>query len=157
MNEVDNLIAELEDVVFNAKRKTFSDEISLNRQTVLAILQDLKNTIPDQLRDADYIIKNRDKIISDAEAKADAILNNASKKANRMIDESEIIRTAEREAKEIVDDAKRYLDSLEIETRRSIQDTIGTCEQTLGDTLNLLRNCREDLKGTLLKNDGYNK
>ena len=157
MNEVDNLIAELEDVVFNAKRKTFSDEISVNRQTVLAILQDLKNAIPDQLRDADYIIKNRDKILSDAQTKADDILDNASKKANRMIDQSEILRSAQFEAKQMIDDAKRYLDSLEIETRRSIQDTIGTCEQTLGDTLNLLRNCREDLKGTLLKNDSYNK
>ena len=70
-----------------------------------------------------------------------------------MIDESEILRTAEKEAKAMINDTRRYLDKLEIETRRSLQETIGECENTLGDTLNLLRNCREDLKGSLLKND----
>lgn len=153
MNEIEMLLNELEKMILDGKRKTFSDEISINRQHALAVMHDLKNAVPDRLKEADYIIKNRDQIISDAEEKARNVLDNANKRANAMLDESEILRTAEKEAKAMINDTRRYLDKLEIETRRSLQETIGECENTLGDTLNLLRNCREDLKGSLLKSD----
>ena len=158
MNNIENLIGELEDIVFSAKRKAFSDEITLDRQSLIAVIQDLKEVVPAQIKDADYILKNRDKIISDAQNRADDILKNASQRANKMIDESAVIREAQREADLMVADAKRYLDKIEIETRRGILDTIGRCEDTLGETITILRNCREDLKGSLLTaDDTYNK
>lgn len=153
MYEIDMLIKELEDLVYEAKRKTFSDDITINRQTILAIIQDIKNTLPDELKDAEYILKSRDQIVAEAENKANRIIDDAHNKANKILDESEIIRQAEKEAKAIVADAKRYMEKLEFETRRSLVDTIGDCENTLGDTLNLLRNCREELNGSLLKAD----
>ena len=67
MNEIEMLLNELEKLILDGKRKTFSDEISINRQHALAVLHDLKNAVPDRLKEADYIIKNRDQIISDAE------------------------------------------------------------------------------------------
>lgn len=158
MNEIESLIEELEDIVFRAKRKTFSDEITLDRQSLMAVIQDLKETVPAQIRDADYILNNRDKIISDAQNRADDILANASSRANKLIDESAILHQAQKEADLMIADAKRYLDKIEIETRRSILDTIGRCEDTLGETITILRNCREDLKGSLLTaEDTYNK
>lgn len=153
MNEIEMLLKELEDIVFEGKRKAFSDDITINRQAILAVIQDLKNALPEQMRDAEYIIKNRDKIVAEAEAKANMVLEDAHNKANKILDENEIIMEAEREAKAITGDAQRYLDKLELETRRSLQETIGECEKTLGDTINLLRNCREDLKGSLLTNE----
>lgn len=158
MNEIESLIQELEDIVINGKRKAFSDEITVDRQSIMAVIQDLKETVPSQIRDADYILKNRDKIIGDAQNRADDILANASSRANKLIDESAILHQAQKEADLMIADAKRYLDKIEIETRRGILDTIGRCEDTLGDTIKILRNCREDLKGSLLTaDDSYNK
>jgi len=126
--EVLDLLDEIEDMLENVSSVPFTGKIMLNRNELIDIISKISAKIPEEYQHVKYLFRNRDEILAEAEKEAQTIVENASKKENqilngievkkkelniqfteehrKLIDNSEVVIIAKKEAKEIINEAK---------------------------------------------------
>jgi F0F1-type ATP synthase membrane subunit b/b' len=101
------LIDRLDDLVHNAKAVPLTDQVRLDREEIYEILDQMRATIPEEIKQARWIVKERQEMLAEAKRECDRIIQEAREQATREASQTEIVKIAERQADDIVDDAKR--------------------------------------------------
>lgn len=121
---IEELIEEIEVYVDNCKTAgvlSSGSMIKINREELLAMLDEVRTRLPKELAESRQIIKSKESIIADAKARAERIVKDAAKEAGVMIDDNEIVALANMRADSIVKDAQKAADELARETAREVQ------------------------------------
>lgn len=102
--EILEILEEIEDSV----EKNFSifGMTLLNKEDLLSMLEELRVKLPDEIKQAKWVKEERQKILSEAEKEADAIIEGAKEKVIALVDEHEIAKLAKAKAEQIMTDAK---------------------------------------------------
>ena len=100
------LIDKLDDLVHNAKAVPLTDQVRLDREEIYEILDQMRATIPEEIKQARWIVKERQEMLAEAKRECDRIIQEAREQAVREASQTEIVRLAERQAEDIVDDAR---------------------------------------------------
>lgn len=106
---VDQLIDEIEVYIDSCKTTgvlSGGSMIKVNREELLAMMDELRTQLPRELAESRRIIETRESIIADARAKAERIVQDAAKEAGVMIDDNEIVALANMRAEELVSNAE---------------------------------------------------
>src|SRR6478609_60060 len=101
------LIDKLDDLVHNAKAVPLTDQVRIDREEIYDILDQMRATIPEEIKQARWIVKERQEMLAEAKREVDRLLAEAREQAVREASQTEIVKIAERQADEIVDDARR--------------------------------------------------
>ncbi|MGL5715237.1 MAG: hypothetical protein ACRCXT_24005 [Paraclostridium sp.] len=107
--EMMELIEELESAINNATSIPFSHKSGIDKEEVLNIIADIKVIIPEEMKQAAWINKERQKILNNANQDAELLIEQATKEANNIVEkatkESEDMK---KNSEEII---KSYIDS----------------------------------------------
>ena len=101
------LIDKLDDLVHNAKAVPLTDQVRIDREEIYDILDQMRATIPEEIKQARWIVKERQEMLAEAKRECDRLLGEAREQAVREASQTEIVKLAERQAQEIIDDARR--------------------------------------------------
>src|ERR1044072_2274165 len=101
------LIDKLDDLVHNAKAVPLTDQVRIDREEIYDILDQMRATIPEEIKQARWIVKEREEMLAEAKRECDRILREAREQAVREASQTEIVKLAERQAGEGVQDAGR--------------------------------------------------
>jgi cell division septum initiation protein DivIVA len=112
------LIDKLDDLVHNAKAVPLTDQVRIDREEIYDILDQMRATIPEEIKQARWIVKERQEMLAEAKRECDRILGEAREQAVREASQTEIVKLAERQAGDIIDDARRQAR----ETRLEMED-----------------------------------
>lgn len=106
-SKIEEMIDELDDYISGCKFQPLSgnSKIIVEKDIIDNYIEQLRVKTPDEIRRFQKIISNRDAIIEDAKAKADAMLQNATDQTNNLISESEVMQQAYAQAQAIIDEA----------------------------------------------------
>ena len=92
-SKIEQIIEEMEDFVDNCSYQKFSStNIIVERERLEEYLRELRTRTPDEIKQYQRIISNKEAILNDARQKADAVLNDAKARADAIIKESQINR-----------------------------------------------------------------
>lgn len=101
------LIDELEEIIEDAGNIPLSGgKAIINKEDIFGIIQQIRLSYPEDLKQAEYVRKERDRILADAEKEALMLTDEAKSKVSKMVDDSEIVRLAREKASEIVREAE---------------------------------------------------
>ena len=125
----------LEDTLDSGKARPFSSKISIEREVIFDIIGEMRLNLPDEIRQAKKIIQQYDKIIDDANLKAEVILNEAKQKAEEMTKQHEIYRLANESANEIIDEAKKNAREIRIGTMNYTDEILSNSEEIMRQML----------------------
>jgi F0F1-type ATP synthase membrane subunit b/b' len=139
------LIDKLDDLVHNAKAVPLTDQVRIDREEIYDILDQMRATIPEEIKQARWIVKERQEMLAEAKRECDRILGEAREQAAREAGQTEIVKLAERQAQEIVDDARREAREQKLETEDWIDQMLSTLEMNLDKFLGAVRRGRERL------------
>ena len=104
--DVFKLIQELEEVIDSSSKGVFnSRKISIDKDFLMEKINDIKIALPNQFKHADYIYKEKDKILDDAKAEAEDILEKTREYARQKVSENEITIIAEENARRLEEEA----------------------------------------------------
>ena len=158
-SRIEQLIDELEEYIESCKPKFMSNsEIIVNKEEIDELLRELRMRTPEEIKRYQKIISNKEAILNDARAKAQALIDEATVHTNELISEHEIMQqayaqangivaTAANQAREILDkatmeanelrtQASQYMESRLVEldstTPSPIQSTNADYERLLG-------------------------
>ena len=138
------LIDKLDDLVHNARAVPLTDQVRIDREAVYELLDQMRSTIPEEIKQARWIVKERQEMLAEAKREADRIVDEAKEKAERQASQQEVVKLAEKQATELLDDARMR----EREVRLGAEDEVlGTLEVNLEKFTAAVRRGRERLQG----------
>jgi cell division septum initiation protein DivIVA len=120
--EAEALLARVIEIVENARPMPLSASFLINKDEVLDLLDEAVDRLPDELRAARWLLKERDEFLVKVRREGDEILEQARSQAERMVQRTEVVKAAEQRARQIVDGA-------ESEARRMRHATEDFCDQ----------------------------
>ena len=119
------LLRRIADVVGNAKPIPLSTTVRLeNKDEVLELLDEAVKRLPEELKRARWLLKEREEFLAKTQREAEDMLNDARARAERMVQRTEIVREAERTAQRTVEEA-------DDEARRLRHEAEDYCDQKL--------------------------
>ena len=71
------LIDKLDDLVHNAKAVPLTDQVRIDREEIYDILDQMRATIPEEIKQARWIVKERQEMLAEAKRETDRILGEA--------------------------------------------------------------------------------
>lgn len=103
---VEALLHEVYDVIDQARPAPLSAAVKVDRDELLDLLDQAIERLPEEVRSARWLVKERDEFLARTRREADEILEAARAQSERMVQRSEVLRSAEAEARRVVDDAR---------------------------------------------------
>src|SRR5947207_2803603 len=139
------LIDKLDDLVHNAKAVPLTDQVRIDREEIYDILDQMRATIPEEIKQARWIVKERQEMLAEAKRECDRILGEAREQAVREASQTEIVKLAERQAQDIVEDARRQARETRLEMEDWADGILSTLEVNLEKFLTAVKRGRERL------------
>lgn len=166
MDTIDALLDELDDLLESSRTVPFSNKVGVDREEILEIIDSIRLNLPAEIKQAQRIVDNCDKIINDANNKAKSIIKEVEEQAERLTSEHEISKRAKEQAAIIIDEAKtsargmrigavEYADELLANTEQVIKETLEefvkksrTVEDFLSNEIDIIYDNRQELRGS---------
>jgi cell division septum initiation protein DivIVA len=118
------LIDRLETLVTNARRVPISGKLMLDEQDLADLIDQMRTVIPEEVRAARKVLRERDAIISEAQQQADEILKTAHEQAEMLLDEQGLLAEAQHRA-------NQYMEEVEAAAQERIQGADDYARQVL--------------------------
>ena len=148
--EAEALVRRALDLVANAKSVPLSSSVMIARDEVVELLEEALNRLPDELRDARWLLKEREEFLAKAHAEADEIISAARERVEAMVQRTEIVRQAKRTARRTIDEAQDEARRLRHEAEDYCDHKLAGFEIVLERTIKTVQSGRERLRVTPL-------
>lgn len=116
----------------------------------LDLCDKLAKVLPESLNEANYISQKRKEILANADVVAKNTIRAAEEKADNIVSDSEIIKSAQLASKQIIENAYAQCDNLILRTKTHLDNLFKETENFLSSTLAVVRTNREELRSALL-------
>jgi regulator of protease activity HflC (stomatin/prohibitin superfamily) len=127
-----------------------SASVLISKDEVVELLESAIEKLPDELRQARWMLKERQEFLDKVQREADEILEAARTRAERMVQRTEIVREAQHTAKREVDTAREDARRLRHEAEDYCDQKLAAFEIVLERTIKTVQAGREKLSVTPL-------
>ncbi|WP_050697422.1 ATPase [Anaeromassilibacillus senegalensis] len=146
---VEELIDELYEMVEKAWNLPLSrGRAVLDGDEVRQILDEIRENLPKELRQAKAIVADRAQIISDAKREAETIVRVAEERSKAMVNQDEIVRAAQQKANDLVTQAQLKAREMRKASNDYVEDLMKRTDDALAANLAELRKTRQNIKAT---------
>jgi F0F1-type ATP synthase membrane subunit b/b' len=156
INDITHLIDRLERLLNESWRMPLSAYLVINEDDFLDVIDQMRTAIPKEIREAEKIQRERERLIAQAEEEADRIVKLAQEDADRLIDEHEIIQGAAKREQTIIERAQREAEVLKGEADEyarsvlvSLNEQLGAVDNQIAVLLKTVRNGLDTLSQPL--------
>lgn len=125
LGESEMILRKTIDIIATAPSVPLSSTPRIDRDEIIELLEDAVIRIPEEIRQARWMLKERQEFLDKTKREADELLAVARQQAERMVQRTEVVRAAEARARQVIDAADE-------ETRRLRNETEDFLDQRLG-------------------------
>jgi hypothetical protein len=129
-----------------ARSVPMSASVMVNREDLLLLVDDATAGLPEELRQARWLLKEREEFLAKARREAEDIIDAGRAQAERMVERTEVVREARRRAQQVVDDAEAQARALKHEAEDYIDQKLASFEVVLDRTMQAVHKGRERLQ-----------
>jgi hypothetical protein len=144
----DGLLQRAIDVVNGAKAMPLSASVLVSREELLDVLQSALDLLPDELRQARWLLREKEEFLADRGREAEALMADVRAQAEHMVSRSEVVRQANLVAQRILDDANEEARRLRHEAEDYCDQKLAGMEIVLDRITRTVRAGREKLQAT---------
>ncbi|HHU53382.1 MAG TPA: ATP synthase F0 subunit B [Clostridiaceae bacterium] len=145
-NSIEDVLVKLEETLHAARKVPLSDQCMVDREEILFLLDLLREQLPEELRQAKWLLQQNRQLIAEARKEAESILHEAEIQMSRMIDEHEITHQAKIEAQRIIDDANTQSRQIQISTMEYVKNNLDDLEDQLTEMLMYIQKNKKDIE-----------
>jgi hypothetical protein len=145
--EVDDILDIVDDLIVHlheAKTMPLSSNALVDREVFLTRLETLRASLPDELRAARWMVREREAFISRTNEKSREIVDNARTEADALVAESNIVAEAVEEANILVRRAEGESRRLRLEAEDEIERKLQKMEHLLTELTAQVQNSRAE-------------
>ena len=149
-SDVEQMLRRLHEMVASARPMPLSTSVMVNRDELLDLLDETIERLPDELRAARWLLKEREEYLAKVKREGEDILDQARTRAERMVQRTEVVKASEARARKIVDAATDEAARLKNEVEDFCDQKLASFEIVLERTQTLVAAGRDKLQGTNL-------
>ena len=147
---VADLVAELRYVIESARALPLSASSTINKDEVLARIDEIQANMPEELRSARWLLKEREEFRAKIRREGDEIVALARNRAEQMVQRTQVVKAAEARARKVLETAEAESRQLRLEAEDYCDQKLGSFENVLQRTLRQVGAGRAKLQGDLL-------
>ena len=141
------LIDKLDDLVHNAKQVPLTDQVRVDKEEIYDLLDQMRATIPEEIKQARWIVKERQEMLAEAKREAERIVKEARERQDRLISTEEVMKAAERAAEDIIDEAQAREREIRLGAEDYADEILNTLEVNLTKFIAAVQRGRDRLAG----------
>ncbi len=147
---VEQLLGQAIRIVERSRPMPFSTSVMINGEELLGILQRAFTALPEELRAARWMLKERDDMRLRTQREGEEIIAAARARAEQMVQRSEVVKAAEMRARRTLSEAEDRARRMKLETEDWCDQRLATFEAMLHKTLKTVTTGRQRLQDTQL-------
>ena len=117
LGDTESILEKVADMIATAPNVPLSSTPRIDREYVVGLLQDALACLPDEIRQARWMLKERQDFMAKTQREADEIVEAARVQAESMVQRTEVVRAAEAKARQVLEsanaDSKRMKNEME--------------------------------------------
>ncbi len=147
------LIDKLDELVQNAKSVPMTDQVRIDREEIWEIIDQMRSTIPEEIKQARWIVKERQEMLAEAKREAERLISEARDHAAREASQQEVVKLAERQSEDMLADARRKAREMRLGADDYADSILENMENNLTKFLHAVRRGREQISGRVENQD----
>ncbi len=144
--EILSILESLEDLVERSPNVPLLGKCLIDKEEILEIVKEVRLKLPDDIKQAKWVKEERQRILMEAQKEAEVMLKDSESKIASLVDEHEITKKAYEQANEIIAAAQKNAKEIRLGTREYADSVLNKVEEILGDTLEVIKMNRDEIK-----------
>ena len=128
VGDAEQLLRRAVDVIATAPTMPLSSSPRIDRDEIIELLEEALHRMPEELRQARWMIKERQSFVDKTRREADELLEAARVQAERMVQRTEVVRAAEARARQLNEAAETDARRLRHETEDFLDQRLASFE-----------------------------
>lgn len=145
--DVHDKLDELAALVESARAMPMSASCIVNRGEVLALLEEIRQLLPEDLAHAESLLQEREVVVEEGRLEASRLLAQAEEERRRLVSATEVGQAAHAEAAAIIAAAREEAGAIRQEVDDYVDTKLANFEVVLTKTLAAVTRGREKLRG----------
>jgi F0F1-type ATP synthase membrane subunit b/b' len=151
--QVESVLREIRDLIEQARPMPLSTSVMINQAEVLDLIGEATERLPEELRSAKWLLKQREEFLARTRREADEIVEAARQRAEQMVQQTEVVKAAEARARSLVDAADAEARRLKLEAEDFCDQRLASFEIVLERTMKVVSAGRAKLQGSQAAQD----
>jgi cell division septum initiation protein DivIVA len=147
--DAEALLREVIDIVALAKPMPLSASVLISRDEVLGRLDEIAERLPEELRQARWLLREREEFMAEQRRDADRLMEDVKAQAERMVSRTELVRQANTTAERIIEEAEESARRMRHEAEDYCDQKLAGMEIVLNRVLKTVSAGRERLQPQL--------
>jgi vacuolar-type H+-ATPase subunit H len=140
------LIDRLETLVRAARRMPMMSKIMMDEQELVDLIDQMRTVLPEEIRYAKHVLREKEQILADAQAQADDILRTAREQADLMIQREGLLKEARTQAEGMIHTAQEEAERISVGADNYARQVLTELEESLIRQTASVRKGLESLK-----------
>ncbi|MEY4365950.1 MAG: hypothetical protein RLZZ305_1294 [Actinomycetota bacterium] len=145
MGDTEILLRRVVDIIASAPSIPLSSTPRIDRDEVIELLEDALQRLPEEIRQARWMLKERQEFLDKTKREADELLTAARQQAERMVQRTEVVRAAEARARQVIESADEECRRLRNETEDFLDQRLASFEILIDRLQRTVHNGRQRL------------
>jgi cell division septum initiation protein DivIVA len=145
--DIASRLKQLEDLVAEAKGMPLSSSVLLNRDEVLEVIQSVRDSLPEEVKQARWVVKDREELLAKARKDAEGVIQQALEEQGRLASKEEVVKRARQEADALLGEAREEARHIRLEAEDYIDAQLAAFEAAVGKVREDLLRATEDVEG----------
>lgn len=138
--DIQHLVDRLEELLNSGRHVPMTTMTMLDEQHALELIDQMRISIPEEIEKAKRILRERDRIMAQANEEALRIRELAREKSETLIQRDSITQAAQARAGSIVEQSRQEADAIRHDADQYVMDVLSDLEDALNRTLMVVRN-----------------
>jgi vacuolar-type H+-ATPase subunit H len=149
---VDDVLGKLDEItemVESARSMPMSASALVHRADMLKALDELRELLPDALREAQWVIKDREEVVAAGRKEAERIIADGKAEATRLVGKTEIMTAARAQADALLADTREEARTMRLDAEEYVDTKLANFEVVLHKTIQAVERGRDKLRGRI--------
>jgi cell division septum initiation protein DivIVA len=135
-----HLVDRLEELLNQSRPLPFTHNVMVDEDRMLDIIDQMRVAVPDEVKKAQQLLSQRDRILAQAQEEANRTLAIAREKGEQLLERDAIVQAAQARADQVIHQARIDIDKERQDADQYIVDSLSRLEMELERTLTQVRN-----------------
>ena len=145
-----HLVDRLEELFNESRSIPFTHSVIVDEDRMLDIIDQMRVSIPDEIKKAQQLIVQRDRMLAQAQEEANRTIMLAREKGKQIVEQDEIVLSAQKKADQVIEQARLEGDQIRQEADEYALQSLANLEIEMERAFNQVRNGIQALRTTQL-------
>jgi len=141
------LLEEAIEMLAEARPLPMSTTVKIPRDELLHLLEQVQELLPEEVRAARWLLKEREDFVAKARAEHQALIDEGRAQVSRMVERQQVVKEAEAKARQILEDARHESNTMRRQVEEYCDSRLARFEAVLVRTTRQVQRGREKLIG----------